>query len=1328
MQSRILYYILLSGFLFPLATASGQKTSLRTVERTTQSEVLVAEFDWEMSLPALLDSLGEGALSSNDLLTIAGGDLDLSTRVQLESHTKPFVRKRSSQFDEIPLPVTSLDESAILLLGELPENNLASVGTFRKKPVAVISAPVIEYDFNRQVLRRYSHVELEVPLGTLGKKTSGISQNPHVQVQNSVLANGTIFKLEIRESGVYRVDRQLLSELGLNPDSIDPDRVQVFGNGGMPVPALNSAPRFADLVEKPVVVTGGGDGSFGSSDRVVFYAQGTAGWRYDEATEAWNHYLHPFSSTSYVFVKIGTTNSKRLATAPPDVVVSPTSLSQVTGRYARDHDVFMWSREHGSGYTWVSNPISENGNLEVINEPGLPGMANGTATFVVRTAISSNPRATVTFDLNGAAIGSVRAPFSTVANSSQPTAAASENSLEGNVSSGQNPILLTMSLAEQTNSPQAALDWVRMFYPKNLVATEGYLAFHSGDAAGDATFTLSGFATQPVVLDVTEADSIFAVPANNSGGSYIVDIAQNASSPRELVAFTSEAVRRLDSETAVQVVNQNLHAIAVFPDLVIVTPSAFRDSANRLADRRRSEGLVVDVVDVDQVYNEFSGGLQDMRAVRDYVRFLYDRAENDDQLPRYLLLFGDGHFDFRSLRQLPEPENNWVLPYETAESFHPDRSYTSDDYFGLLDEEEGEWIYRGFNVGSTEIVDIGVGRIPVQTPEEAAMMVDKIAAYEDPATYGPWRSRYTLVADDAFTGQTGTIPEQDLHMQNVDSVAELIENELEPAINQTKIYAESYNRVFLNEYRIPDAKAELLKALEDGTLFFNYSGHGGPAGLAQEDLFTIQDAAALGNKDKLSIFVTATCSFGWWDIDDATSAAEALLLNPDGGAIALLTTVRQVYTAGDTTTLNAGLNRALNRELFRRDENGLPTRLGDAMVQTKGTRVGLIGNSRKFSLLGDPSMRVGLPRGSARIEQVNGVEVDSLTGQLKALDRVQLSGSIVNASGVVDTGFNGTVNITVFDAERRIPVKYRRYMPTPDYGVRQDLIWRGDVVATNGTYNATFVVPKDISYSNLAGRISVYAYGTSDAFGQTENVVVGGTSDNPPDDNVGPVVDLFLNDTTFVSGGLTPSNPELIVKVYDDSGINTVGAGVGHELLLTIDGDAGSSVDISSGFQSDPGSYQKGTVTWQLTDLEDGPGDLSVRVWDVLNNSTEAELEYSVAASERLAIRNVYNYPNPMHSETRFVFEHNQLPGTAAEVLIRVYTLDGRPVRTISTDEALPEGILTGGPVSVAWDGRDEDFDALATGIYLYKVRLAVDSPDGGRQVAEQIEKIALIR
>jgi len=1223
-----------------------------------------------------------------------------------------------------------ISERAEVAKRRSPEAEAVGLGTHRKEPVVSLLARLYQLDESAGVLRRYRKLRVAVrrPVAVPARFIASQSGNPHLQVVKSALADGTLFKIRIKEEGIFRINRGLLTGLGLTPDSIDPNDIKILGNGGAPVPASNGVSRYADLVENAVFSSGGGDGRFDAGDEILFYAAGPRGWVY--AGGEWVHYVHPFSNNNVYFLKISSGIGSRLTPQPFPGLSGTTIHTATTGRYVEDIEEFLWSRDHGSGHDWMSNTIRTGGSRTILDDLRLPGLLPGTVRYVARAAIASNPRATLAFQSNGTSLAQLTAPQIIIERAEFPSASPGQISFSESVTAGQT-LNLSMTLLDQIKEPQAALDWVRLTYSQDLVATDDVLRFATEpDLSGPQTYRLRGFSGTPMVWDVSNPSSYAWMGISPAGGGHEIQFdAPSEAEPRELIAFTAASATTLLTENISTVSNQDLHGLSGFPDFVIVTPEVFIDSANRLASHRRQDGLDVQVVLLDQIYNEFSGGVPDMRAIRDYFKFLYDRAPDEASLLRYALLFGDGHYDFRNLSGVENPENNWIFPFETEESLDTDSSFTSDDYFGLLDDDEGVWTYISFSSVSSERVDIGIGRLPVQSRAEADLLVDKIIQYESPESFGAWRSRYVAVADDGPTGLAGIQDDADLHLQNIDQVAELIRGGHFPKIDVDKIYAESFDRVFQNGFRIPGATQEVNGALNAGVLVFNYSGHGGPEGLAQEDIFTKDHAEQLTNGNRLPLFITATCSFGWWDLNNGLSGAEALMMNDGGGAIGLFTTVRLVYTSGDTTSLNAGLNRALNLELFRVDVEGKPRRLGDVLRLTKNTRVGLQGNSRKLGLLGDPSMRFGVPTGDIQVESLNAIPLETTTGQLKALDLVQISGRINYPDGSLNPTFNGTANLTVFDAVRNVPLLEQVRMPTPYYQIREDVIWRGDVEVQSGQFTAQFVVPKDISYSNEPGRVTVYAASADvDALGYTENFLVGGTSDNPPDDHVGPEIELFLNDTTFVSGDLVPASPELIVRLFDQSGVNTVGAGVGHEMLLVLDGDESAAQDISSGFVSDKNSYQRGETRWPLGSISPGPHTLTVRAWDVLNNSSSAEVLFSVSDDEVLRITNVYNYPNPMNRETRFVFDHNQPTGSPARVQIRIYTLSGRPIRTIDTEEALPEGILTGSSLQIQWNGRDEDFDRLATGIYLYKLRVEVEQPDGSVEVSERIEKLAIIR
>ena len=1337
---RLRLSIILSTFLVLLGVnpgriAKAQDIDIGVVSEDARGATYELKALWPASLKAIADSTHLVSFNRQASIALSRGLVETSETLKLPALITPRLRIVSVDFDEIPLPLdAAFAEDASQFEG--PAAFIADLGTYRKEPVASLGFRLLGYDRDAGVARRYRRILVEVTYVSGADRIAGkreeIVANPHLLVERSVLADGTVLKIPITREGIYRIDRSYLTEAGLNPDAIEPDRLQVFGNGGAPLPAVNGVDRPADLIQNPVFVRGGGDGSFDDGDVLIFYASAPEGWRYDAEAEGWTHFVNPFDTENYYFLKLADEDGVRVNTEPFPAFTDATVFASVTGRLFVDFDQFVWSKQNGSGLTWISTPIDATGRQDVLTDSLPPGFEGGEVNYQVRVAIKSNPAAFARFQGNSGQLSQVRTGTVRIGEEEDPSARLTVANFVESITGGQS-LNLSVTLEAQPNSPEVAVDWARAFYPQSLTASNGVLRFATpAGQTGRMEFVLDGFIGTPQVWDVTDPGSIRQLATQPSGNAFRVQVeVSDVTQPREIMAFLEPAAASLDAGLAETLTPQNLHGLQEYPDFVIVSPPIFHAYAEQLADKRRGEGLNVVVADIGQIYNEFSGGLVDMRAPRDYFRFLYDRAPSDAQRLKYVLFYGDGHFNYRNLgAESPELEN-WLPPYETEDSFTPDRTYTSDDYFGLLDEEEGEWVYRGHSfprvtgelTDPVDRVDIGIGRLPVQTEEEAASMIEKIEHYENPETYGQWRSQYTFIADDHLTGLSGTREEDDLHLQNADVVAELVRANY-AQINVSKIYASSFDRVFRNGFRVPGAREEIIKSIEEGSLVVNYSGHGGEEGLAQEGIFTAEDAKELDNFDRLSVFVTATCSFGWWDLTNYQSGAEELLLNPNGGAVALLTTVRLVYTSPDINSLNVGLNRQLTNEMFEPEADGMPRRLGDVLRITKNSRAGLQGNNRKFNLLGDPTMRIGIPGRRVEIESLNDVALAEQTGQMRALDRVSIRGSVVNGAGQVDEQFTGVVDITVFDAERRIPIEHRQHMPTPYYTVREDLIWRGQVQAEQGRFNATFVVPKDISYSNQTGRLSVYAYSAgTQALGYNENFAVGGTSPNPPDDATGPQITLFLNDTTFVSGGLTTPDPQLIVKLFDDSGINTVGAGVGHEMLLILNDDAQNAIDISSGFRSEANSYQRGTVQWDIPEQQLGANTLSLRVWDVLNNSSVSTLDFFVAPDEDLVLRNVFNYPNPTSGETRFVFEHNQPVGTNASIQVRVYTLAGRLIRTLETDE-----VLAGGVIQLPWNGRDEDEDPLATGIYLYKLRVEVESQEGDRQVSEHIEKLAVIR
>lgn len=1259
-------------------------------------------------------------LSLSDLASFLGEGWDESAMVALGQRGDAVMRVLEANSTEYRVTLTDEAQQAL----QWPLADLGPVGVFRTEPHRLLRLRMARYD--EGVLRVYSHVRVRIDAAERSLRDQlGALTAPSraLQVTRSVLADGDMLRFSVSEEGIYRVDRDVISRMGLDPARVNPQHIRIYYNGHAPLPALNSAPRPEDLVEIPRWVVASSN-TFGPNDAVYFYVRGLQFWQPSTNGSSWQHVTHPFSTSGAVFVRVREGDAPELALRMQQGTGTP--LTQVTGRFILDLDEFMWSKEGGSGLQWFSQRIAPGSNRQLFTGSQLPGFTGGTVQIEALAAVQScnvTPAASIRFFSNTTTLAQ-ESPGAVSCNQVESSIAALRlYSFTFSSAPASFPLSFTLIQGGATaQTPLAAVDWVRAFFPQNLTASEGLLRFATPLGTPVSRYGLAGFSEVPEVWDVTDPLAPVRLSVTTEGNVRVV----SAAGGREILAFVRTATRPL-AGTPRRIAAQNLRGITDFPLLALITPDTLRAEAEQLAQRRRQQGLPTVVTTVNAIYNEFSGGVPDMRAVRDYLKFLYDRAPSADQRLRYALLFGDGHFNFRALGNTASL-NNWIFPYQTDVSLNPIQSYTSDDYFGLLDDSEGLWDPSS---AGREFIDIGIGRIPLQNRSQAQSFLRKVQAYEDGTTAGLWRTRYVFVADDGYTGSAGALTDDDLHLQNADLLAQFMEQSF-PFLNQQKIYADVFERAFVGRWRVPGARDAFLRAIDDGALVFNYSGHGNPETLADEELFRRDDAERLTNLQTLPVFITATCSFGRWDLDGLQSAAEALVLNPAGGAIAAFTTVRIVYTSPNPLALNPGLNRAVNIGLFTLGEDGLPVRLGDAMLRAKNTGVGSDFNARKFNLLGDPSMRLGLPPAPVRLSRINTLvlsDTDTSRAPIRALDRITLQGQVQTDQGTLDTSANGVVVLTVYDVARQIPIPYPRYMNRPYFTSREDVLWRGQVPVRGGQFEATFVVPKDISYANQPGRIAAYArLNTQEGIGATERIRVGGSIPSLPEDTRGPEIRLFLADTTFVSGSVVPPNTELIVRLFDDTGINAAGAGVGHEMLLTVNGDAASAVNIGNRFEADPAEYRAGTVRFPLLNLPEGPGSLRVRAWDVMNNASVQDLDFVVRAAESLHIAQFLPFPNPTTGPTRFSFEHNQPIGTPADVRLRIFTVQGTPVRTLDKDEALPMGILSGSRVEIPWDGRDEDGSRLAPGVYLVHLRVRVEQPDGQIRVVERVERLAVLR
>lgn len=1137
----------------------------------------------------------------------------------------------------------------------------------------------------------------------------------------SKLANGELYKLAIPATGVYKITAAFLTnELGIDLAGVDPGSIRVLGAPGGKLPYYSEAPRQDDLAELPIQIVDGGDGTINGNDYLLFYAQGPDQWRYNEARRQFEMQRNIYDSRNYCFLQILPGNGARISSR---LSVSSTAADITTFRdYSRyEPDLINlfkeWTKAQGSGKHWYGDQFRNAREYTYNDIFNFPNIVPGSPVYVqARMALRARVSSSFFTNIGGTELESSRvAAITTInTNSDNINAYAREALLRDSFLAEQEQLPVTVRYP----FPQGAgdesegwLDWVQFNVTRQLAMTGGQMAFRSPESRAFAAvrYQVAQANEGLMVWDVTNPVSPVAQAFNFSGGTLSFG-ANTDGLIREFVAF-DPAQPLLQPEAIGPVPNQNLHGIAEV-DMVIVSPPDFEQEALRLAQHRSElSGMTIQIVTPEQIYNEFSGGRAEPTAIRDFSRMLYDRSNRF----RYLLLMGDASFDYRDIYGFG---GNFVPVYQ-KENFNPVEAYPTDDFLALL--------YSG-NESDPLSGDlyINVGRLPVKTVQEARNMVDKVIRYDlNPQTYGDWRNRLTFVGDD----DDG--PGDIAHFRQADDIAEDMQ-ELVPFVNLDKIYLDAFPQESTpGGERFPLATEQLNRSIFRGALAVTYLGHGGPRGWAQERVLNISDILSWDNAMQLPVFVTATCSFTGYDDPELVTAGEEVILNPNGGASALMTTVRAVYANSNERMTRNALTYLLQRD----STTGRPRAVGEAFRLGKNDVSSSfdVNNSRKFSLIGDPSMPVALPRQEVITTAVNGIAIspaDTLPiDTLRALQKVTIQGAVLAADGSVDNNFNGIVYPTLFDKAQTVTTLAQGANVPYNYRIQQNVIFKGRASVTNGVFEFSFVVPRDINYTFGAGKISYYAADQArktDAAGSYEGIVIGGSDPNGITDDQGPQVEVFMNTASFVFGSVVSPNPTLLVRLSDDNGINVVGNSIGHDLEGVLNGNTQNTYLLNDFYESELDDYTRGTVRYPLSQLPEGRHRIEVKAWDVANNSATGFTEFVVAGSAGIALQHVLNYPNPFTDRTCFQFDHN-LHNQDLDVLIQIYTVSGRLVKTLEqtvfTDGAIRQGDC------IEWDGRDDFGDQLARGVYLYKVKVrGAGIGSIGRSGESDFEKLVILK
>ncbi len=1092
---------------------------------------------------------------------------------------------------------------------------------------------------------------------------------------NSVLSTGSWYKFSVKHNGLYRISYHDLLKMGISPGVINTANIRIFGNGSGMVPESNATPRKDDLREISIQVHDGGDGKFDSPDYIQFYGEGPDSWKLSTTTNVYTHSRNVYSDYCYYFMTFDLGAGRRVTYKPlPDTAANRTSQrwdDMIVHELDLESVIKSGKRWFGEKFTKSSNRYDFDFSFPYIDSLSLVRMK---LSLIARSNVVSK----FTVFRDGVKFDSVS--FVAVA-LDQPGPYADGVDRSKFITYPNSKFRISLEYDAPTDPSVAWLDYIEMQLTRKLYWTGNEFTFrdlYSKGAGRITEFRMNKARAGITIWDISDMSDIYELQTTLADS--LLKFRIRTDSLHTFFAFDST---RFDTVSFVgAVANQNLHALQP-KEMIIVVPPVFVAEARRLADFHRTRSQIESlIVTVPEIYNEFSCGQPDPGGIRDLVKMLYDRASASDR-PKYLLLFGDGSYDPKDR----VPGNQNIVPVlESQESLSTTASYVTDDFFGIMGNNEG-------NDGSGSL-EIGIGRFPVSTAVQAATVVDKIIHYSDfsDTICSDWRNNVALLCDEG---------DRNYFVSNSEDIDRIIASKY-PVINVNKIYFDAYPMVKIPAgNRFPEATKALNDAVAKGTLIINYIGHGGETGWSSRAVLSMADIHAWTNSEKLPVFVTATCEFSRFDNPERFSAGEEIFVRPGGGGIAMFSTSRTTF---------AGTNQSLDTSFFRHmmdRSDGRYIRMGELIMISKNKNQASASLLRNFVLLGDPAQQIAFPENEIVTTSINGQPQDQ-SDSAYGLSTVNIKGAIQTFQGNPINDFNGILTAKIFDKPTTYSTlgntsgQYNGSYPQK-FNLQDHLMDRVKVAVKDGQFSFSFVVPRGVGLSFGKGKISYYAAdSTSDAKGYSSKVIFGGTDPGIIPEANGPSVRLFMDTRSFISGSQTGSSPMLIADLYDTSGINSTGFGIGHDILGVLDDDWAHCFNLNDVYEPLIGLYTRGTLSYQLTGLAPGQHKIMVRAFDLYDNSTEQEIYFRVASESSIAVQNVSCYPNPARLETRFVFTPVISPG-GFDVSIDIYNLTGIRLKTITG--SYPESGSS--PLTIMWDLADNGGNKLFSGIYPYTVKFS---------------------
>lgn len=1144
--------------------------------------------------------------------------------------------------------------------------------------------------------------------------TASRNQNQNVvqSVSNSVLATGNWHRFYVEKSGVYRISKSFLQSLGFNVN-VDPRNIKIYGNGGRMLPLNNSLPYPDDLEENAIQFVGQDDGVFDNSDYILFYAEGVDTWNNESLTS-----VNLFADRAYYYVTSLGSAGKRIQPAP-----QPTNSPTLT--FNQFDDVIYYEKDlvNGGkvGRRWFGEQFNvDNSQTFDFSIPNLD--VTVPVQIKVNTASRSFGNSSFNIKANGIDLGTLNFP--------QLTSGSGIEGFESALNANFNATSPNISIALTYNnggvpSSNGFLDFIRLKVKRNLIGfSKQFLFFNDQEQSniGVGEYRITNAAGISQVWDVTDLYNVQSYE-NTTGASFNFKVNLGIAKKYVAVDMTDTYLPLRESNSVVT--NQNIKG-TIFKDVqgnfqdvdyLIITPDFLSPQAERLADfHRNNSGLVVRVVTLEKIYQEFSSGKQDIAAIRNLIKYVYWNASTPDKRVKYVNLFGDASYDYKNrlfnntnIVPVFHGFNPFASETNNVSNFSLFSSFMSDDFFGLMDDGEGQMI------GGFDGIDIAVGRMLVSTVGQAKEMVDKVIEYHDEKAYGRWRNNYVIYSDDADNTTDATL------QFGLDNLANTLTAQ-KPFVNVKKIHTDAYlQQVAAGGERYPEAKKDFLDALELGALVFNYFGHGNEESLARERLFEKLDAQNLTNRYRYPLFITITCEFTRFDDPNRFTGGEYMYWNKSGGAIGLIATTRQI---GVTTGFV--MNNLLSEDLYAFGSNNYPT-IAEALRLTKldtGSD-----NRRVVFFIGDPALKLAIPKPRVVLTKVNDIPTSQPLPVLQALSLTKINGEVRDENDVLMSNYNGDLAVQIFDKDINRTtlgnngVTNSSGLITMNFVTLGETVFRGNASVVNGQFEFNFVVPQDIRIPVGNGKISFYAKRNSpnleNQTGFDRTIQIGGVNVNAVTDTNPPRVRLHMNDEGFVSGGITNCSPILLAFLEDENGINTA-SGIGHDIVAILDGDESNPFVLNDYYETENDDYTRGFVRFPFRDLTPGLHTILFKAWDVYNNLVTAEIQFNaVCSDEGLKIERVLNYPNPFVSYTEFWFNHN-MPFEPLDVQVQILTVSGKLVKTIN-QQVTTDGFLCR---DIVWDGRDDFGDKIGKGVYVYKLK--VRSTTTGKSV-EKYEKLVIL-